>query len=133
MTTAQKSGNGWTELMRWTARILALSAGGLFLYFAVEFGARVFSRLALTDPQGLPLLVGLLVALLGALIAWRWELIGGSMALGGAVIVMALVCAGSGFDMLYCAFLFTLPLLAAGLLYLACCWRMRQVRLLHNA
>ena len=41
----------------------------------------------------------------------------------GAFVVMALVCLGSGTDMLYCAFLFTAPILIAGVLYLACCWR----------
>jgi hypothetical protein len=128
-----KDGKGWTGPMRWTARILALIAGGLFLYAAVEFGAKVLSGFSLSNPQGLPLLVGLLVAILGALIAWRWELVGGLMALLGAVMVMALVCIGSGLDMLYCAFLFTLPLLAAGVLYLSCSWRTRQARSLHGA
>jgi hypothetical protein len=112
--------------MRWTARILALIAGGLFVYAAVEFGPKILSSMSWTSAQGLPLLLGLLVALLGGLIAWRWELIGGLMAVAGAVIVMALVCIGSGLDMLYCAFLFTLPLLLAGALYLACCWRTRE-------
>jgi hypothetical protein len=69
-----------------------------------------------------------LVALLGAFIAWRWELVGGVMTIAGAVMVMALVCAGSGFDMLYCAFLFTLPLLVAGVLYVACSWRKRSLQ-----
>ena len=128
-----KVGNGWTGPMRWTARILALIAGGLFVYAAVEFGAKVLSGLSLNSPQGLPLLLGLLVAILGALIAWRWELVGGLMAVLGAVMVMALVCVGSGLDMLYCAFLFTLPLLTAGVLYLSCCWRTRQPRSLNGA
>jgi hypothetical protein len=128
-----KDGNGWTGLMRWTARILALIAGGLFVYAAVEFGAKILSGLSLGGPQGVPLLLGLLVALLGALIAWRWELVGGLMTVVGAVIVMALVCMGSGLDMLYCAFLFMLPLLAAGVLYLGCCWRTRQVGSLNGA
>ncbi len=133
MATDQKGGNGWTGLMRWTARILALIVGGLFAYFAVEFGAKAFSSLSLTSAQGLPLLLGLLVAILGTLIAWRWELVGGVMAVAGAVVVMALVCVGSGLDMLYCAFLFTLPLLTAGVLYLGCCWQTRQTRSLHSA
>lgn len=126
MAKDQKNGNGWTGLMRWTARILALLVGGLFVYFAAEFGAKVLSNLSLSSPQGLPLFLGLLVAVLGALLAWRWELVGGAMAVAGAVIVMALVCVGSGLDMLYCAFLFTLPLLTAGVLYLSCCWRSRK-------
>ena len=128
MVANQKDGNGWTGLMRWTARLLALIVGGLFAYFAIEFGAKIFSNLSLASPQGLPLLLGLLVALLGAFIAWRWELAGGVMTIAGAVMVMALVCAGSGFDMLYCAFLFTLPLLVAGVLYLACSWRTRSLQ-----
>jgi len=128
MATDQKGGNGWTGLLRWTARILALIAGGLFVYFAAEFGVKVLTSLSLTSPQGLPLLLGLLVALLGALIAWHWELAGGVMAVAGAVTVMALACVGSGFSMLYCAFLFTLPLLAAGVLYLTCFWRTRALQ-----
>jgi hypothetical protein len=111
--------------MRWTARLLALVVMGLFVYFAVEFGAQVFSELS-WGPQGFPLLLGLIVALVGLLLAWRWELLGGAMAVGGAVAVMALVCVGSGIDMLFCALLFTLPILLAGALYLACCWRTRE-------
>ena len=75
------------------------------------------------SPQGIPLLIGLAVGLVGLLIAWRWELVGGVMAVAGAAGTMALVCLGSGTDMLYCAFLFTAPILVAGALYLACCWR----------
>jgi hypothetical protein len=122
MATDQNGGNGWTSVMRWTARILALLAGGLFVYAAVQFGPKILSSLSWTNPQGFPLLLGLMVALIGALIAWRWELVGGLMTLAGAVIVMALVCAGSGLDMLFCAFLFCLPLLVAGALYLGCSW-----------
>ena len=126
MSTVKNGTNGWTSVMRWTARILALVAGGLFAFFAIEFGGRVFPSLSLTNPQGIPLLLGLLVAILGALIAWRWELVGGIMAMAGAVIVMALICVGSGLDMLFCAFLFSLPMLVAGALYLGCCWRTRE-------
>lgn len=125
MTTGNETNNGWTAVMRWTARLMALVTGGLFVYFAVEFGSKVFPSLSWGSPQGMPLLLGLLVALGGALIAWRWELIGGVMAVAGAVLVMALVCAGSGLDMLFCALLFTLPLLVTGALYLGCCWRKR--------
>lgn len=125
MATDKRTGNGWTTVMRWTARLLALGAGGLFAYFLIEFGGKLFPALSWSNPQGIPLLMGLLVALMGGLIAWRWELTGGIMAVTGAVLVMALVCAGSGLDMLFCALLFTLPLLVAGVLYLGCCWRKR--------
>ena len=126
MAKDQKSKSGWTSAMRWAARVLALIAVGLFVYFVVEFGTKVFPSLAWTNPQGVPLLIALVLALAGVLIAWRWELIGGLIAVGGSAAIIALVCAGSGTDMFLCALYFTLPLLLAGLLYLGCCWRTRR-------
>jgi hypothetical protein len=119
--------------MRWTARVLALIAVGLFAYFIVEFGAKVFPSLAWTQPQGIPLLIALILALAGVVIAWRWELIGGLIAVGCSAAIIALVCAGSGLDMALCAFYFTLPLLLAGALYLVCCWRTRRAAEAQNA
>jgi hypothetical protein len=113
--------------MRWAARILGLVALGLFVLFLAGTGTSTITALSFSDPQGLPLLLALVVALAGVLIAWRWELVGGAMAVGGAALITALVCAGSGFDMLYCGLLFTAPLMLAGLLYLGCCWRTRTV------
>jgi peptidoglycan/LPS O-acetylase OafA/YrhL len=119
--------NGSTSVMRWTARVLALVAVGLFVYFAVDFGATVFPTLS-WGPQGIPLLLVVGIALAGVLVAWRWELVGGIMAVAGVAGIIALVCLGSGTDMLFCAFLFTLPLLLAGALYLGCCWRTKSVK-----
>jgi hypothetical protein len=50
------------------------------------------------------------------------------MAVAGVAAIMGLICLGSGTDMLFCAFLFTLPLLLAGALFLGCCWRTRTTR-----
>lgn len=127
MSKVQQKRDGSTTAMRWTARILALLAVGLFVFFAVELGARVFPTLS-WGPQGIPLMIALVVALAGVVVAWRWELVGGIMTVAGVAAIMALVCAGSGTDMLFCAFLFTLPLLAAGALYLGCCWRTRMAK-----
>ncbi len=124
MSKVQKKGDGSTTAMRWTARILALLAVGLFVLFAVELGSRVFPTLS-WGPQGIPLMVALAVALAGVLVAWRWELVGGIMTVAGVAGIISLVCAGSGPDMLFCAFLFTLPLLVAGALYIGCCYRTR--------
>ena len=127
MTQVQKDGNGWTTAMRWTARLLGLLAIGLFVLFIYMSGAEVISTLSWADPQGIPLLVVLAIALAGVLVAWRWELVGGLMAAGGAVAIIPLVCGGSGFDMLLCGLFFTLPLLVAGALFLGCCWRTKVV------
>lgn len=124
MAEVQKK-NGWTSTMRWAARLIGLVAAGLFVAFLIVSGSFVVSEAQWTSPQGLPLAVALVVAVAGVLVAWRWELVGGLMAMGGSVAIMALVCAGSGMDMFYCSFLFTLPLLLAGALYLGCCARQR--------
>jgi len=112
--------------MRWTARILALVVMALFTWFAIDLGPKVFPELG-WGAQGLPLLLGIAVAIVGLIVAWQWELVGGAMAVLGAVVTMALVCAGSGVDMLLCAFLFSLPILVAGALYLGCCYRTRTL------
>jgi len=125
MSKVQQTGDGSTTAMRWTARILALLAVGLFVFFAIDLGARVFPTLS-WGPQGIPLLIVVGIALAGVVVAWRWELVGGIMTVAGVAGIMALVCLGSGTDMLFCAFLFTLPLLLAGALYLGCCWRTRM-------
>ena len=131
--TQNKSNNGWTTSVRWAARLVGLLAIGLFIAFALMSGPGVFANLSLTSPQGIPLLAVVGVAILGALLAWRWELVGGAMALGGALLTMVLVCAGSGADMFLCALFFSLPLLVAGALYLGCCWRKRAVALAKDA
>lgn len=127
MSKVHKAGDGSTKAMRWTARILALLAVGLFVFFAIDLGARVFPTLS-WGPQGIPLLIVLVFALAGVVVAWRWELVGGIMTVAGVGGIMALVCMGSGTDMLLCAFLFTLPLLVAGALYLGCCVRTRLAK-----
>jgi hypothetical protein len=119
--------------MRWLARILALIALGLFVLFAVQGGVDVLGSISFLDPQGVPLLVALVVALAGALIAWRWELVGGIMTIVGAVAIIGLVCLGSGADMFLCSLFFTLPLLLSGALYLACCWRTRELAVVREA
>jgi len=118
--------DGRTTTMRWTARILALVVMALFTWFAIDLGPKVFPELG-WGAQGLPLLLGIAVAIVGLIVAWQWELVGGAMAVLGAVVTMALVCAGSGVDMLLCAFLFSLPILVAGALYLGCCYRTRTL------
>lgn len=131
MTNAQKI-NGRTSAMRWTARILAIATAGLFAYFVIEFGPRIFPNLS-WGAQGIPLLAVVGMAVIGTVLAWRWELLGGALTLGGALVTMILVCAGSGLDMFLCALFFALPLLVAGALYLSCCWQKRVIRLAKKA
>ena len=133
MTEVQDTGNGWTTTMRWIARILALIGIGLFALFVVQGGVDVLGSISWVDPQGVPLLAALLVALVGALVAWRWELVGGMLTMVGALAIIGLVCLGSGADMFLCSLFFTLPLLLSGALYLVCCWRTRGLAVAREA
>ena len=124
--TQNNSSNGWTQGLRWTARLVGLLAIGLFIAFVVMSGPSVFANLSLLSFQGLPLLIALLLALGGVLVAWRWELVGGIMSIVGSIAIIGLVCLGSGTDMFLCSLFFTLPLLVAGVLYLVCCYRTKE-------
>jgi hypothetical protein len=103
--------------------LVALAIASLFVLFIVESGARVVPALSWTNPQGLPLLLILVVAVAGVLLAWRWEAPGGAIAVVSALLILALVLLGSGPRMMLGALFFTLPLLAAGCLYLGCWWQ----------
>jgi hypothetical protein len=127
MTQTYQAGDGWTQAMRWTARIVGLIAVALFVAFLVVSSSIVFSSLSWLSWQGLPLLLALVAALAGVVVAWRYELVGGAMSSIGALAIIGLVCLGSGRDMFLCSLFFTLPLLVAGALYLGCCARIRLV------
>ena len=66
-----QSESRWIKAMRWLARVLTLLATGLFAWFVVESGARVLSTMVAGEPQGVPMLVAVLAALLKVLAAWR--------------------------------------------------------------
>jgi hypothetical protein len=127
MTKTRKGGSVWASAMRWAARLLALVTAGLFVVFVADNGPTALGSLSWASPRGVPLLLALLVALAGLLFAWRWELLGTTVAASGAASIVLLVCAGSGFELLRCALLFTSPLLLASALYLGSSWR-RRVR-----
>jgi hypothetical protein len=126
MTNEHKTNDGLTKAMRWAARLIGLVAIGLFAAFVFTSGASIIPSLSLTDAQGLPLLIALILALAGVLVAWKRELVGGIMTMVGSVAIIAMVCLGSGSDMFLCSLFFTGPLLVAGVLYLACCYRTKS-------
>ena len=123
----QKMGDSWEKTMRWSGRVVALLTMGLFLLFFFQSGAKVFPSLTWRRPQEWPMVVALVVALVGVVVAWRWELAGGVVALVGAVAIVILVILGSGLDMVLPAIVFVSPLVLAGLLYLGCSARCRAV------
>jgi hypothetical protein len=112
--------------MRWAGRIIGLIVVGLFLLFLIEKGTRIVPELTWNSPQGIPLLLAMVVAVAGVLVGWVLELIGGLMTLVGAVAIPVLVYLGSGPTLLLAALILSLPLLMCGGLCLGCCWRTRR-------
>ena len=125
MTNVQRSGDDLTKGMRWVARVVGLLASGLFVLFLFCAGFEICPSLSWTSLQGMPLFIVLTMAAVGVLIAWRWEMVGGAMAVVGAVALSALVYFGSGRDVFSTALMISLPFFVAGALFLACCWRKR--------
>lgn len=125
MTAVRGSDDGLTTGMRWGARILGLLASGLFVFFLVCAGVGVCRMLSWGSLRGMPLFVVLTVAAVGVLIAWRWETVGGAMAVVGAVALGVLVYFGSGRKVFSTALMISLPFFVAGVLFLACRWRTR--------
>jgi hypothetical protein len=96
MTTVQQIDKCLTSGMRWTARVLGLLASGPFVLFLIYPGARILPKLSWSNLRGMPLFIVLAMAMMSILIAWRWEMIGGAIAVFCAIAITALVYLGSG-------------------------------------
>ena len=125
MATDQQSGDYMMGSLRWAARIVGLLATVPFALFIADTIDGNPLRLTWTGPQGGPVFVALALAIVGAFIAWRWQMIGGLMTLASAAIVIILVLVGSGARVLLPTIILTVPFFIAGALHLGCCWRQR--------
>ena len=125
MTTVQQIDDSLTKGIRWMARALGLLVTGFFLLFVVSSGVTIFPTLSWVSPRGMPLLVVLLVTALGVVVAWRWEMTGGAVAVFGACASSALVFWGVGRNRLSTSLMISLPFFIAGALFLTCAWRAR--------
>ncbi len=97
---------------RWTARLLGTAILVLIVAFAIGEG--------LPNPLAQPLAVNLLFAamltmMVGLVLAWKWEGIGGLLILGGLAF-FAIVNHGVPLNIIF------VPWLLTGLLYLGCGW-----------
>jgi anti-sigma-K factor RskA len=128
MVMTRLMGDLSTVVARWIARMLGLLASVPFVLFLVFLGATICPRLSWSNPRGMPLLCVLSAATVGVLIAWRWEMIGGAMAVVAAVAISGLVYFGSARTVFPAAMMASVPYFVAGVLFLACCWRTRRAQ-----
>ena len=80
MNAAVWSLDSFTPTVRWLARGLSLLAAGMVVLIFIGEGG--FNPLALTGREAV-LMALFWTAWLGLLVAWRWELLGAAMTLGG--------------------------------------------------
>ncbi len=128
MTKAQRTSDDLTCVMRGFTRGLGLWASTPFVLFLIYSGARVCPKLSWGSPREMPLFIVFAVATVGVLIAWRWELLGGAIAVVCAIAINALVYLGAGRALFYAALMNSVPFFVAGVLFLTCYWRTRQAQ-----
>lgn len=90
----------WIQVIRWVARIIGLFPVGLFLWFAIAHAiGGEFNLVEFTLIESLQM-TAFVVAHLGMLLLWRWELLGGVMNVGGMLGLCAVNYAVSGHNLL---------------------------------
>jgi len=123
MANTQYTSDRAAKWMRWIARGIGSLVGGLFLLIGIAS--------AIFDPTPWSLegamLAGLGVfAVLGILIAWWREGIGGTVVLIGAIALGTFAYVTAGHNKVWAMLITGGPLLVAGLLFLASWWRSRR-------
>ncbi len=105
-------------VLRWMARTLGTVL--LILIVAFAIGEGVPSPLAMSLRENL-LSVALLAMVVGQIVAWRWEGIGGGLILLG-FILFAIVNHGVPLNIVF------VPWIATGMLYQVCWWRTSRAK-----
>lgn len=105
-------------LFRWTARFLSLALATLLLFLAAGTGLPPLVRLSV---QSL-LSWCLFLTILGSLAAWRWEVLGASIAIGAIVAFYLIDFTASDFKHLPGGWVFPLLILVPAC-YLFAWWR----------
>lgn len=108
-------------IIRWLARIIGTLSVAVFLFLFVAESVEK-GRIAIESDR-IPMTAFMLLVFIGLIIAWKWEGLGGAMALGGLIafniLAPASVAKGGNFVV---TGLYGLP----ALLYIFCWWQTRK-------
>jgi len=110
------------DVVRWSARVLALLVSAPFFYFLLFRSGEVVPGLSWTAANQMPLFLAWLAVIAGILMSWRWQMAGGLVTAVSAIAVGALAYAGCGASELPTCMVVAVPYLLSGLLLLGCCW-----------
>lgn len=119
MTSIRKNDPELIRGVRWCARAVGLVATAFLFLFIFQTRPSALSALPWISPTGKPLF-SVLMAVVGVLVAWRWETTGGVMALAASLAIVFLVYLRFGTARVFPAFTVAAPLLIAGAMFLGC-------------
>ena len=128
MESIQLASNQAINPIRWAARLSSIMVSGAFLLI-------MFLAVTNEDPPQTPAIVVLVLlafTIAGCITAWRWEKVGGSAAIMGAMgLGVAVYVASSAFGLDSYVFLlmgmYSLPFLIVGTLFLVCGYLTKSV------
>jgi hypothetical protein len=123
MTAETPNHNRWTAIARWSARVIGSLASVYWTLVLIASGlAELTSNAEPPAPEG-AVLSGLVVAsVLGVLLAWRRERVGGPLALVGGVALSAFAYATAGHNKPFAILVSGAPFLVAGALFVISGW-----------
>jgi hypothetical protein len=107
-------------IIRWLARIIGTLSVAVVLFLMVAESVEK-GRIAI-DSDRIPMTAFLFLAFIGLIIAWKWEGLGGAMALGGLIAFNILAPAGPKGGLFVVTGLYGLP----ALLFIFCWWQTRK-------
>jgi hypothetical protein len=108
-------------IIRWLARIIGTLSVAVVLFLMVAESVEK-GRIAI-DSDRIPMTAFMLLAFIGLIIAWKWEGLGGAMALGGLIAFNILAPASPTKGGIYVITgLYGLP----ALLFVFCWWQTRK-------
>jgi hypothetical protein len=108
-------------IIRWLARIIGTLSIAVFLFFIVADSVEK-GRIAIESDR-IPMTAFLLLAFIGLIIAWRWEGLGGAIALAGLIAFNILAPASPAKGGIFVVTgLYGLP----ALLFVFCWWQTRK-------
>ena len=107
-------------IIRWLARIIGTLSVAVVLFLMVAESVEK-GRIAI-DSDRIPMTAFGFLAFIGLIIAWKWEGLGGAMALGGLIAFNILAPAGAKGGLFVVTGLYGLP----ALLFIFCWWQTRK-------
>lgn len=113
--------------VRWIARILALLMSVPFIYFLLFRSDQVVPKLSWRTPNQLPLFLAWVAIVVGILMSWRWEMLGGILIAVSAILIGVFGYLGCGSGELLTCLLVAGPYFLSGLLLLGCCWGKKRL------